>query len=472
MAPPGGGHLSPYRHLLKEPAFVRFLLAGTFAFAGPTTGLIVVQTQIAEQYGAGGAGFAALALSLLGLSATLPTLGAALVSGTLADRYDRRRILKVAEAVALAAAAALAVVLAVDPRAAVAVPVGGPAGLTLPVWLLLTFPIWAALTAAVTVFRPTFNAALPEIVDSRDLGAANGLLFASAVGLGAATQILTGLLDQRWGPAPALLVPVVLFSGSLLFLLRLGESAGGPRGPRRQSFLTEAQEGYRYLSRRRELLAVTVAALGINFLSALAFVELAEYSSFYLKETPSFLGLLYGIGTLGAGLGALAVTRLHYERRLGRLLGAMTLGMGACVAGLALTRSAAVAVADMFLFGMFPGMFQTAFQTGVQATVPNELLGRVFAADEVGSYAFVPVGQYAGGLSTYSFGIPATYLGAGIGMGVIGLGLLTVPVVGRFRFDPDPRAVQPPPGALVENPLRGPFLEEPPTPPSVAGATP
>ncbi|MHB8351824.1 MAG: MFS transporter [Thermoplasmata archaeon] len=422
----------------------------------------MVQTQIAEQYGAGGAGFAALALSLLGLSATLPTLGAAVISGTLADRYDRRRLLKLSGVIALGAAVALAAVLAFDPRASFALPAGGAAGFVLPLWLVLTLPIWAALTTAVTLFRPTFNAALPQLVPARDLGSANGLMFACAVALSSSTQILTGFLAQRMGPVIALFVPIVLFAGSLVFLLLLGEGARGNRAPRPQSFLADAQEGYRYLVRRRELLAVTVAALGINFLSALAFVELAEYSSFFLKETPSFLGLLYGLGTLGAGAGALAVTHLKYERHLGRLLGAMTLGMGACVAGLALTRSAAVALADMFLFGMFPGMFQTAFQTGVQATVPNELLGRVFAADEVGSYAFVPVGQYAGGLSTYSFGIPPTYLGAGLGMGIIGVGLLTLPVVGRFRFDPDPTASMPPPGALLEAPLLGPLLEEGP----------
>lgn len=422
----------------------------------------MVQTQIAEHYGVGGAGFAALALSLLGLSATLPTLGAAVVSGTLADRYDRRWILKLSGGSALVAAVALAAVLAIDPDASFTVPAVGAAGFTLPVWLVLTFPIWAALTAAVTLFRPTFNAALPQFVAARDLGPANGLLFACAVAVSASTQVLTGYLAQRTGPVLALFVPIVLFAGSLLFLLLLGEGTRGGRAPRAQGFFADAQEGYRYLARRRELLAVTVAALGINFLSALAFVELAEYSTFFLRETPSFLGLLYALGTLGAGVGALGVSRLKYEQHLGRLLGVMTVGMGACVAGLALTRSAAVALADMFLFGLFPGMFQTAFQTGVQATVPNELLGRVFAADEVGSYAFVPVGQYAGGLSTYTFGIPPTYFGAGLGMGLIGVGLLTLPVVGRFRFDPDPAASAPPPGALLEAPLLGPLLEEGP----------
>ncbi|MGI0151488.1 MAG: MFS transporter, partial [Thermoplasmata archaeon] len=361
-------------------------------------------------------------------------------------------------AVALGATVALAAVLALDRGGTVSVP--GPVGFTLPVWLLFSLPIWAALTAAVTIFRPTFNAALPHLVESRDLGTANGLLFACAVLLSSSTQILTGVLAQSTGAVPALAVPIALFGISLLFLAWLGPGAAGTRAQHEKSFLAEAGEGYRYLARRRELLAVTLAALGINFLSALAFVELAEYSAFFLGENPAFLGLLYGIGTLGAGLGALTVTQIRFERRLGQQLGVLTVGMGACVAALALTRSPPVALGVIFLFGMFPGMFQTAFLTGVQATVPNELLGRVFAADEVGSYAFVPVGQYAGGLATFTWGIPPTYLGAGAGIGLIGVGLLTLPAVGRFRFEPERVHHPPPPGALFENPLAGAILAE------------
>lgn len=410
------------------------MLAGVFAFSGPTSALIVLQTRIATMYGPGGASFAALALSLLGLSATVPTLLAALVSGTLADRYDRPRLLRGIGLASVVAVGAITAILAADPRAAIPAP--GAPGFTLPLWLLLVFPVWASLTAAVTIFRPAFNSALPRLVSTGDLGRANGLLYAFTVAVSSATQVLTGLLAAHGGTAIALAVPLALFALSELLLWRVGPAmAGGERrAPGR--FLTQAKEGYRYLWHRREILLMTVGALGVNFLSALAFVELAEYSTFSLHQGPEFLGFLYAAGTLGAGGGALAINRIRFERHVGRISGLFTIGMGACVAGLALTRVPVIALGDMFLFGMFPGMFQIAFVAGVQATVPSELLGRVFAADEVGSFAFVPVGQYAGGLLTVATGIETTYLGAGAGMGLIGLAMFLSPAARLFRFEP------------------------------------
>jgi SAM-dependent methyltransferase/MFS family permease len=415
---------------------VRFLVAGALSIAAPTTALIVLQAQIAAAYGGAHANFSAIALSWLGLAATVPTVAAAIVSGTLADRYDRRRILVAVGAAAFLASLLLLFLLALAPSAAI--PVAGPAGFTLPVWLFLTFPIWASLTASVTIFRPAYNAALPKLVATRDLGRANGLLYGLAVAFAAATQVLTGVLIVALGAAVALTVPVILFGLAFVFLLLLPPERefAAPARPRR-SFLADAVEGYRYLGRRADLLTLTLGALLVNFLSALALVEIAEYSTFFLRMGPAFLGLLYAASTLGAGVGALAVGHLRFEKRLGRVLGLFVVGMGGAIAGLVALRDPYFALFDMFLFGLFPGMFQTAFVAGVQATVPARVLGRVFASDEVGSYAFVPVGQYAGGLATYTWGIPATYLGAGAGLVGVGVGLLTIPAVGRFRFDPD-----------------------------------
>ena len=406
----------------------------------------MLQTQIASAYTS--ESFSALALAALGLSATIPTLGAALVSGTLADRYDRHWLMRVVAAVTLAASVTLALLLWWSPHT----PVGslGPAGSTIPLWLLLAFPIWATLTAAVTIFRPTFNASVPRLVEVRLLGSANGLLYGATVAASSATSVLCGLLVERDGAATAAWIPVALFAASFLFLVVGPRIEQAPR--RRRRFLSEALEGYRYLGQRRELLAVTVGSLAINFLSALAFVELAQYSAFYLGQGPAFLGYLYGVGTLGAGAGVLAINRIPFEHHVGRLLAALTVGMGLCIIGFILTHSAVVALIDMFVFGMLPGMSQIAFLAGVQATVEDSVLGRVFAADEVGSYSFVPVGQYAGGSLTYAAGLETTYVVAGSTMALVGVALLLTPAVARFRFDPATPPPSDPPGSLEDPP--------------------
>ncbi|HEV2448812.1 MAG TPA: MFS transporter [Thermoplasmata archaeon] len=435
-----------FDELRTHPRFRYFLLAGTFSFAAPTAALVVLTNEIVRGYGSSGTGadYAALALALLGLSATLPTLGAAVVSGTLADRVNRLRLMRGVTAIALLSLSIAAVVVGLRPSALFAAP--GAAGFHLPVWVLLLFPAWAAMTAAATIFRPAFNASLPRLVRPESLGRANGLIFGLTVVVGVASWIAVGPITQYAGAVPALLLPIGLFAASLVCLgvldVQLEDRRIGPR----HAFLSDAAEGYRFLAHRRELLALTLGSLGINFLNAVAFVEFPLYAIDYLGGSATLLGAFYAVGSIGGGVGAFLIGRSQFERSAGRIIALLVVPMGLTVAALPLLRSPVLALGDMFLFGLFPGMVQTVFLAGVQGTVPNRLLGRVFAADEVGSFGLVPVGQFAGGLLTVAFGLESTYFLAGVGTVAIGLALLLLPAVARFRFAPEPAV---PPGVGV-----------------------
>ncbi|MCI4346626.1 MAG: MFS transporter [Thermoplasmata archaeon] len=454
--------------LRAHPRFLLFLLAGTFSFAAPTAGLVVLSSEIVRSYPTAGSGadFAALALALLGLSATVPTLGAALVSGTLADRVNRLRLLRLVSLAALASLAGAALLLFFRPSAAIRSP--GPAGFSLPVWVLLLFPLWAAMTAAATIFRPAFNASLPKLVPSLSLGRANGLIYGLTVAVGVVTWVAVGPITDSVGPVVALLLPISLFGASVVCLFRLNLELQEPRTTPRRSFLADAVEGYRFLGERRELLALTLGSLAINFLNAVAFVELPLYALDYLGSSTAFLGALFAVGSIGGGVGSYLIGRSKFEPHAGRLIAICVVPMGLSVVALPLLHSPILALGDMFLFGLFPGMVQTMFLAGVQGTVPNRILGRVFAADEVGSFGLVPVGQYAGGLATIALGLRSTYLIAGVGIVVVGLGLLALPVVARFRFVPErPKPVETSAGpslprALPEVPLGNPGDGPPP----------
>jgi MFS family permease len=250
------------------------------------------------------------------------------------------------------------------------------------------------------------------------------------------------------GAGAALAIPLGLFAAAAIGLVALrGDFAPAP-GVGQRRFLADASEGYRYLYRRTELLELTFSALAINFLSALAFVELGLYVQFWLAlSNPIFVGLMISGGSLGAAVGTLAVNRLSFERRAGRLLWILPVFQGLTIVVLGLVRSPWLAIPDMFLFGVFPGMFATVFFATVQATVPDDRLGRVLAADEVGSYALIPVGQAAGGLLTVTSGIQVTYLTAGIGTVGVGLLMGAMPELRRLGFEPEPETPAGPPSA-------------------------
>ncbi len=429
--------VSPSVRLLKDRRFFPFLLSGGASFAAPTATLVILLWSVPQGYlgSSDPSAFGALALAFLGISSTVPTLLAALFSGTLADRTDKRRLMAVVNLGALLATAGIAADLIIRPGGAISAP--GAPGFYLPVWILVLYPFWALETTCVTIFRPTYNAALPRLVGRSDLGPANGVTYASALLLSVGAGLSASALARPIGAGPALGIPLALFAIAAAGLVALKGDFSPAEGAAGRRFMSDASEGYRYLYRRTELLELTFSALAINFLSALAFVELGLYVQFWLElSNPIFVGLMISGGSLGAAVGTLAVNRFSFERRAGRLLWILPIFQGLTIVGLGLVRTPWLAIPDMFLFGVFPGMFATVFFATVQATVPDDRLGRVLAADEVGSYALIPLGQTAGGLLTVSSGIQVTYLTAGIGTVGVGLLMGAMPELRRLGFEP------------------------------------
>lgn len=366
----------------------------------------------------------ALALAFLGLSSTVPTLVTAVFSGTIADRADRHRLLAWVNAAALFATVAIALLLYLRPSAPISI--GPSSDFYFPEWVLLLYPLWALETTAVTLFRPAFNASVPLLVRKSALGRANGMVYAEALSFSIVGSLAAGYatnaLGSTVGPSLALAIPIAFFLSTQGFLLGVREPISAPRTGPPVPFLREARDGFRYLYERRPLLGLTLAALAINFFSAVAFVELGLYVVNWLDVNAAILvGAMMSGGSLGAAVGTLLVNRFRFERRAGQYLVVLVILQGVAVAVLGLVRTIWLALPDMFLFGLFPGMFTTIFFATIQATVPNTLLGRVLAADEVGSFALIPVGQYVGGFTTAVAGIPATYLLAGAGTTVVGL---------------------------------------------------
>jgi MFS family permease len=367
--------------------------------------------------------FAALALAYLGLSSTLPTLATAFVSGALADRHDRGRLMRVVNLLGLLATTALVVVLILGPTTHVPVP--GPRGFYLPEWVLLAYPVWATVIVSSTLFRPAYNTSVPRVVPRELLSRANGLIYAIAGAVTAGATLAAGLL-LTVGPAPyALGLPFVLFFVTQVALATLDLDLAPARSAFHGSLLREARDGFAYIGSRSALLELTISGLVINFLVALATVELALYVTTWLGESQGiWYGAMVAAATLGASVGFVLIARVRFEHRAGQAMILLTSALGITLLSLALVRSIWLALPIIFLFGIIPGMFSTIFLSTIQSTVPDAMMGRVFSADEVGSYALVPVGQYSGGTLTYDVGVQGTYLAAGGTLALFGVVML------------------------------------------------
>ena len=356
--------------------------------------------------------FGAYALTLLGLSSAVPTLVGAFFSGALADRYDRGRLMRAVNLVSLLGVTAAAADLIVAPGGRLYLPLAS--GFYLPVGVVLLYPCWATIVASATVFRPAYNSSIPRLVDPVQLGRANGIIYTTAAIVSAAATLLVGVVLTVAPEGDALALSFVLFFGTQLALLFVDADLSVSPSRTRRSVARDALDGFAYLGRRRELLEITLVALLTNFLSAVALVELGLYVGSWLGLTQGiWYGAMVAASTLGVAVGFSVIPRFRFEPHAGRAIIGLTLAMGVGLLGLGLVHSIWLALPVIFAYGMMPGMIMTVFLSTVQATVPDAMMGRVFSADEVGSYALVPFGQTAGGVLTSTVGVQGTYLAAG-----------------------------------------------------------
>ncbi len=418
------------------------MVAGAFGFAGPPALGVVVAWTTVSTYGpslAHHAAYAAWALALLGVSATIPTLVMALFSGTLADRTNRRRLLRLSNALALVGVVLLAGVFYVFPRARFAAP--GPAGFFVPEWFLWVLPLYALVAVSAALTRPTLNSSVPQVVPKEALGHANGVILSAGLVASGVGTLSVGFLLTPWGPVLTLLIPLAFFEVAAIALATLESDVTGTRKGVRRPFTGDMWEGLRYLGRRTGLLEMTLASLGVSFFYAVAAVEIPLYVDDWLLQGALVLGALTFAISIGTALGTSAVNAVRYDRSPGLYLAVFVALTGLSLLILPFTRSAFVALAALALFGFFIGMLTTIYIVVIQRNVPNELLGRVFAADEVGSFALIPVGQSVGGAIAAIRGIAFTYWATGGSIAVLGLVMAGLKNLRRFASGKDQYSV-------------------------------
>lgn len=295
------------------------------------------------------------AVGLLLLAAALPRLLSPL-TGAVADRLDRRRVLVAGE---LGQAVVVGMVLVWLPA--------------LPVLLLLV----AAKGALAATADAAGRAAVPAVVDDDGLPAANALLG----GVREAGEVLGplagGLLVAAGGVRTGLAVDALTFVLAVPLLARLPALAPDAGGAGRQRLRAAVGEGVRFTVRHPVARVVAVAFL-------LAGLSAADDVALPFLATDLGAGAA-GVGTLYAAVGAgllaayvvLGRSRRYQWAAVGFVAGAAVSGAGNVLTGVAPTIVAAVAFQVVRGAGL--ALFDATLQTLLQRSVPTRLLGRVFA---------------------------------------------------------------------------------------------
>jgi MFS family permease len=345
-------------------------------------------------------------LGLIGLVQFLPSLLLILVTGTVADRYNRRRISAICIFVGTLCAGAL-LFLTVSGTFA-----------PLPVFMILT--VFGIERAFMT---PAMQSLAPNLIPAEDLTNAitwNSMSWDAAAILG---PVAGGLL-YGVGANVAYTVAVLFFAaGSVLTFLI-------PKPQQRVAYerrsLNEMLAGFRFIWSEKVVLgAVSLDLFAVLLGGAVALMPI--YARDILVLGPWGLGMLRAAPSFGAIAMGLFLATYPIRNRAGicMFVGVAMFGVGTLVFGISHTPW--LSIAALAVMGASDLISVYVRETLITLWTPDHVRGRVNAVNMVFVGASNELGEFRAGTMAHYFGaIPAVVIG--------GLGTLTVAILWATGF--------------------------------------
>ena len=377
---------TPFRWLVGS-SWVTNLGDGIALAAGPL--LVASQTQDP------------LLVALGALLQRLPWLLFGLHAGVLADRVDRRRL---AVAVDLARAGVLVVLAAALSTGAV-----GTAVVLAALFVLGTAEVFAD-SAAGTL--------LPMVVARADLGTGNARLMAGALTMNELAGPALGAALFVAGTAWPFVTQAVLLAlgASLVSRMRL---PARERPPERSPVQRDIVEGLRWTWGNAAVRTLTLTIVSFNVTYGAAWSVLVLYADQRLDLGPVGFGLLASTGAVGGIVGTASYDWLERHASLATLMRVGLVIETLTHLAFAVTTTAWVAMAVMFVFGAHAFVWGTTSRTVRMRAVPMDLQGRVGSLYAMGVFGGILLGQLAGGVIARVWGVTGPFWFGFVGSAVI-----------------------------------------------------
>ena len=364
------GAASGLRAVLATPAAVRLWLAGVGAGVMRWLEILAYSLWVFAETGS------PFIVTLTAFARMLPLLLLGAFAGTLADHFDRRRLLLGMYLAMTACAAAMAATSALG---RLNVPL-------LTAYSLLTGVFW-------TLEMPVRRTMLAEAGGMARINATMGLEMTTNQLMRLVGPAAGGLLMATAGITGAFLLGALLYgSGAML----LAGAAPAPRQPGGRAVLAELLEGLAFVRRDRLVAGIVVSTAIFNlwYMPYLSLAPLVAERNMALG--PTAIGLLMGAEGIGAVVGSLWIATLAPPKwfRLCYSAGAAAIALGVLL--LALTAEPVVGFVALVLGGVGIAGFSTMQMTLVLAATPRVMRVRVMGVVIV-AIGTAPIGFLLGG---------------------------------------------------------------------------
>jgi MFS family permease len=379
-----------------------------------------------------------LIVGALGLAELGPLLVFGLYGGVLADRLDRKALMRWCE-LGLAGCAGLLLLNALLPRPLL--------------WPL--FAVAALMMALASLQRPSFDAAVPRLVPKEQQTAAAALMSMSGSATFLVGSSLGGVLAITPGAYSAYALDVAGFLVSFGMLTRLPplpvqRQQGSARNG---AVIGDLLASLRYAGSRKDLLGsylVDLAAMIFAFPNAMLPFMAA------ILRAPWAAGLMFAAPSAGALIVSATSGWMGRIRRHGIAIAISAACWGLALAAFGLSPDLWAGLAFLVVAGgadMASGVFRTTLWN---QTIPDALRGRMAGIELLSYAAGPPAGQLRSGAVAGIAGVRFSLVSGGLACAVAVAGVCAaLPAFRWYRADTDVRAPETeplPPDGVLEGP--------------------
>lgn len=404
--------MSSSNPVLRQASFLRFWLARILTTMANQMMMVGVGWQMYDLT------HSAWDLGLVGLFQFLPALALTLVVGQVADRYDRRYILRLC-------------------LLGQAIVVAGLVGGTLSGWINREHLLLASLALGATkAFQmPTQQALAPLLVPADILPRAlafnaAGTQFAIIAGPAAGGFVYVAGAHAVYGLCG------LLFLAALAFLVRLHYDHE-PTISRQPISRETIFAGLRFIWQRKPVLgAISLDLFAVLLGGATALLPI--YARDILHTGPWGLGILRAAPAIGAFGMSIWLTHNPIECRAGKIMFAAVAIYGVATLAFGLSTNFGLSLAMLTISGAADMISVVVRQSLVQLETPDEMRGRVSAVNSIFIGASNQLGEFESGTTAAWFGtVPSVVLG-GLGtLAVVAIWVRLFPqLVQRNRLQP------------------------------------
>lgn len=359
----------------------------------------------------------AVVLATSAFVAMLPGIFLAPFAGALVDRWNRKRVMMLADS-AIALVTLILIYLFWTG--------------SIQIWHIYVIGFLRGLGSA--FHWPAMQASTSLMVPPKHFARIQGINQALNAMINIIAPPLGALLIGIWAMHQVLMLDVAtaaiaVSTLALVFIPQPVRADGGlPVTP--ALVLKDIREGFAYVAHWRGAVLLIGMALVLNFLLTPAFVLAPLMITRIFKGGAWELGAMesaLAAGMVAGGL-ALGVWGGFKSKMITSLTGVTVMGIGAVIVGLAPANLFLVMIAGMVVLGLANPIANGPLSAILQERITPEMQGRVFALIGAGANAISPIATLISGPVAEVFGLRSWYLVAGVACIVMGIGA-------RFQAD-------------------------------------